>query len=211
MSIQKLFKSRNIILEMAELRGYETEPYKNFSMNEIEVMFKNSEKKTSPEMGSLDMTMVNKHGSKMYIKYLLVSKLRVNNFKTLIYDMLETYVKEDDEVIFIVKDRINNMDSFNSMLDTYLTSNKVFVQIFFLDNMLFNITKHILVPEMAVVSPETRDELLAQYSLNVTQVPQILQSDPHAKFLGVRKGDLCKITRASETAGTYVTYRMCLQ
>ena len=64
---------------------------------------------------------------------------------------------------------------------------------------------------MSVVSPETRNELLAQYSLNVTQLPQILKSDPHAKFLGVRKGDLCKITRASETAGTYVTYRMCLQ
>ena len=118
MSIQKLFKSRNIILEMAELRGYEIEPYRHYSMNEIEVMFKNSEKKTSPEMGSLDMTMVNKHGSKIYIKYLLVSKLRVNNFKPLIYDMLETYVKEDDDVIFIVKDKINKKDSFNSMLDT---------------------------------------------------------------------------------------------
>lgn len=211
MSIQKLFKSRSIILEMAGLRGYDVEPYSTFSINEIEVMFKNSEKKTSAELGSLDMTMVNKLGSKMYFKYLLASKLRVNNFRTLIGEMLEGYIKSGDELIFVVKDRINNMDGFNSLLDTYLTSHNVFIQIFCLDNLLFNITRHNLVPEMAVVSPETREQLLEKYSLTPKQVPQILKSDPHAKFLGVRKGDMCKITRASETAGSYVTYRMCLQ
>ena len=170
-----------------------------------------SEKKTTAELGSLDMTMVNKLGSKMYFKYLLASKLRVNNFKTLIDEMLEGYVKSGDEVIFVVKDRINNMDGFNSLLDTYLTSHNVFIQIFCLDNLLFNITRHNLVPEMVVVSPDTREQLLEKYSLTPKQVPQILTSDPHAKFLGVRKGDMCKITRASETAGSYVTYRMCLQ
>ena len=42
-------------------------------------------------------------------------------------------------------------------------------------------------------------------------MPQILKSDPQAKFLGVRKGDMCEIIRASETAGNSITYRMCLQ
>ena len=210
MGIQKLFKSRTVLLEMARLRGYNTDPYASFSLNEIEIMFKNTEKKTSAELGTLDMTMLNKLGSKMYVKNLMASKLRVNNFKSLIDDMLEGYVKTGDEVVFIVKDKINNMDNFNNMLDTYLVTNNVFIQIFSLDNLLFNITQHNLVPEMVVVSPEVRDKLLEKYSSNITQFPQILKSDPHAKFLGVRKGDMCKITRASETAGSCVTYRMCL-
>ena len=129
---------------MAGLRGYDVEPYSTFSINEIEVMFKNSEKKTTAELGSLDMTMVNKLGSKMYFKYLLASKLRVNNFKTLIDEMLEGYVKSGDEVIFVVKDRINNMDGFNSLLDTYLTSHNVFIRIFCLDNLLLILPTHLV-------------------------------------------------------------------
>jgi DNA-directed RNA polymerase I, II, and III subunit RPABC1 len=103
------------------------------------------------------------------------------------------------------------MDTFDSMLEGYLTVNNVFIQIFSLDNLLFNITKHDLVPRMRIISPEEKANVLERYSATPSQMPQILKSDPQAKFLGVRKGDMCEIIRASETAGNSVTYRMCLQ
>ncbi len=211
MSVNKLFKSRNVIIEMLELRGFDVEPYKNFSVNEIEAMFKATEKKTTAELGSLDMTLTNSLGGKMYVKYLLASKLRTSNFKTLIDEMLETLFQQGDEVIFILKDNVNNMETFDSMLEGYLASTGVFIQIFSLDNLLFNITKHQLVPKMRVISPEEKNEVLDRYSATPGQMPQILKSDPQAKFLGVRKGDMCEIIRASETAGNSITYRMCLQ
>ena len=211
MSVNKLFKSRSVITEMLEMRGFDVEAYKNFSLNEIEAMFKATEKKTSAELGSLDMTVLNKLGGKMYVKYLMASKLRTSNFKTLIDEMLDTLLESGDEIIFILKDTVNNMDTFDSMLETYLSVNGVFIQIFSLDNLLFNITKHTLVPKMRIVSPQEKNEVLDRFSANPAQMPQILKSDPQAKFLGVRKGDMCEIIRASETAGNSVTYRMCLQ
>ena len=210
MSVNKLFKSRGVIVDMINLRRYDASAYSNFSVNEIEAMFKASEKKTSADLGTLDITVANKLGSKLYVKYLLASKLRVNNFKSLIDEMINNFLKEGDEMVFVLKDKINNMDSFNNMLESYLTTHNIFIQIFCLDNLLFNITNHMLVPKMSVVSPEDKDKILENYSANSSQLPKILKSDPHAKFLGVRKGDLCQITRASETSGTYISYRICV-
>ena len=41
-------------------------------------------------------------------------------------------------------------------------------------------------------------------------MPKILLNDPVAKFLGLNRGDVVKITRKSETAGTYTTYRIAV-
>ena len=158
MSVNKLFKSRDVITEMLETRGFDLEQYKNFSLNEIEAMFKATEKKTTAELGSLDMTVVNSLGGKLYVKYLMASKLRTSNFKTLIDEMLEGFLQSGDEIIFILKDTVNNMDTFDSMLEGYLTVNNVFIQIFSLDNLLFNITKHDLVPKMRIISPEEKED-----------------------------------------------------
>ena len=209
--VNKLFKSRSVIVEMLELRGYDVSQYKNFSINEIEAMFKASEKKTSPQLGSVDMTVVNSLGGKLHVKYLLASKLRSANFKTLIDEMLESVLQSGDELIFMLKDKVNNMDTFDSMLEGYLTTSNVFIQIFSLDNLLFNITKHELVPKMRIINPEESASVLERFSAKPSQMPQILKSDPQAKFLGVRKGDMCEIIRPSETAGYSYTYRMCLQ
>jgi DNA-directed RNA polymerase subunit H (RpoH/RPB5) len=73
----------------------------------------------------------------------------------------------------------------------------------------FNKSTHCLVPKHELITdPDEIGQIIVDYQLRgVTQLPLILKTDPMAKYLYAKPGNVVKVTRVSPTCGTNVVYR----
>jgi DNA-directed RNA polymerase subunit H (RpoH/RPB5) len=200
--ISKIYKSRNIILDLLKSRGYKTEDYEGFSVNDTHTMFSKNQ---------LDMLLEHKtNGKKLYINYGIYKKLRQSYIDEAIEDLfdVEEILTNEDELIIISKDKINDALR-NAMKQSFINDNR-FYNIYNLNDYLFNILDHVLVSPHEILTENKKKEIIIQYNItNMSQFPEISRFDPVAQALGMRPTELCEIRRPSPTAITTNYYRYC--
>jgi len=72
---------------------------------------------------------------------------------------------------------------------------------------MLNILEHEYVPKHRILSKEEEEALLQRLQIKKNQLPSIFVSDPVAKIIGAKVGDIIEITRQSKTAGVFIAYR----
>jgi DNA-directed RNA polymerase subunit H len=74
----------------------------------------------------------------------------------------------------------------------------------------FNIFDHEIVPEHILLDEEEAEDVLERYGVEREMLPRIKASDPAAKEIGAKPGDVIKIIRKSYTAGETEFYRLVI-
>jgi len=196
----RLYKVWKTLNEMMEDRGYEKN--KNANMNKEEFIQEFSKQaKLNGVFIKIDPNNPD-NVFRTYYEYNPDPKLNMDTIKNLV-EFMKSFNKINSGIL-ISAGKLTQQAKLRIMeINTHIP-----VETFSIGELVVNITKHVLVPKHILLKPEEKDQLLKRYRIKPSQLPKIFITDPVAKYLGLKRGDVVKIVRFSETAGKYITYRI---
>jgi DNA-directed RNA polymerase subunit H (RpoH/RPB5) len=141
-----------------------------------------------------------------------LTRMKVHDLKSSMFgkvkDIDEADIRKNDDVlhIFISKDELTALNK--KSIAEYFKRHQTFT----LTNLMYNVSKHSLVPKHSVVrSEEEIADITKRYNIkSKAMLPAIHQSDAMAKYLGLVPGDIVCIERPSPTTAFYKYYRICV-
>jgi DNA-directed RNA polymerase I, II, and III subunit RPABC1 len=149
----------------------------------------------------------NKQGNLIGIKDNEDSKSSDTELITLYNFIKETNELSINDTIIFVICYGENLHNSHIKLEENLDS----LQIFHVNSLLFNITKHQYVPKHELLNKEEIENIKKKLNINsINQLPVIHLNDPIAKYLNMKVGNVCRIYRPSPTTKVHICYRVCM-
>lgn len=122
------------------------------------------------------------------------TKRRIND---IVLDLLNIQKRNKTlkNILFISESKLNTV----MIEDLRKYKEKMNISIFLGDNLLFNCTKHFLVPKHVLLTEEEKTNLLKESGEKnfVGRLPKIFDTDPIARYFGAFPGQIFKIMRES--------------
>ncbi|KAJ0261223.1 hypothetical protein HA466_0043850 [Hirschfeldia incana] len=176
---------------------------------------------TDSELEMTQEQFIEKYGENMERKDLVILKTKKNDDsdKIFVFFLQETNVKMVGtkscfermvshnvfRAILVLRKDINRFAA--SAITEANSRGKLYLEYFKETELLMNVKEHAFVPEHIALTTEEKEALLEKYTVKENQLPRIQYTDPIAKYYGLKRGEVVKIIRNSETSGRYVTYR----
>ncbi|KAF3835003.1 hypothetical protein F7725_027561 [Dissostichus mawsoni] len=200
----RLWKIRKTIMQLCHDRGYlVTQDELDQTLDEFKSQFGDKPSEGRPRR--TDLTVLVAHNDdptdQMFIFFPEEPKVGIKTIKMYCQRMQEENITR---AIIVVQIGMTP-SAKQSLVDM---APKYILEQFLQQELLINITEHELVPEHIVMLKEEVVELLLRYKLKESQLPRIQAGDPVARYFGLKRGQVVKIIRPSETAGRYITYRL---
>lgn len=212
--IDTTYRSRITLLNMLEKSGYNTEPFRRFSPQEVEDMI------GSNALGeALSMRLERKEEGEGPEKCLVIYRFQRQKQKipTLMNELLDPENSDGykvdpktTEVIVILYEPI--VDTFHAAALNQWKKNKLRIRFFEARKIVIDPSSFAIVPKHEKMTTEETKALRKEYYLQSDAHHNWIRfhEDPQARWLGLVPGDVVKITRPSPSSGEYVVYRVCV-
>jgi DNA-directed RNA polymerase subunit H (RpoH/RPB5) len=169
-----------------------------------------------------DRNVIDIQTSNTSVIYALTKKLRkmiidelkekIKDSNNNINDFTSKYGSKNNVILIFNNESISTaVKSLLNKYDKFFQKNGGQLQYFTLQQLMFNPTKHEYVPKHTKLTEEEAKEFMKEYMTRTKMhMHVILQSDPIAKWIGLKHGDIVKINRYNENSGESFSYRSCI-
>ena len=201
-----IVRSRPILLEIVENRGYNMDSYKGVSPEEIDRfvltntnLLKMKGKKVEGGNAPMESVIV------LYWMEPVKNKLD-SELKKLSEE--GEFDKDTQELVIILSEAPH--DVFAIQAAKQWTAQRIRVSFFHLKQIISNPAKHIMVPPHRKLSEYECEFVIKKLKLrSKMELPYIKYHDIQSRVLGLVPGDIVEIRRPSETVGEYTLFRVC--
>ncbi len=186
-NFNKFFKTRQTVLEMLRDRKYDTSKYFDKNGEYIQLNQELFNENFNINNLQLIVSKLNNPDDKIQVLF-HEKKIGIDILKLIISEMNDINITH---TLLIVKHKITSF----AKKEIIKLSSKYNFEIFLENEMLFNITKHRIVPKHILLDDNEAKEIINCYGKKAFYLPKIFKTDAICKYYDGKVGDIFKIER----------------